>query len=213
MTEDMLVLKLQKPDGFTFKAGQFVQVQVPDPEKPVFRAYSICSTPTDPTLDLCIKIVPGGKASMMFAAASEGDTISFRGPLGHFTVPEGIAGAHFIATGAGISPILSMIRERAASTLPMTLLFGIRSLQDVCLHEEFLSLQKDYPSLQLTYCLSREPNPPESWQKPGRVTTHLPKILPQEHVFICGSPEMVKEVRAFYMNQGIDKQQIHLEIF
>ncbi len=214
LTADMLLLRLEKPADFNFTPGQFVQVTVPDPEKKIFRSYSLLSIPEDPTLDVCIKIVPGGKASTLFAECAVGDTFDMRGPLGHFQLPKDLLGAHFVATGAGIAPIMSMIRAQLAERpIPLSLLFGMRVPEDICLETELLALSKKHPELSLTYCLSRTTQLDQPWQASGRVTAYLKEMNEGEHLFICGSPEMVKEVRSIYLERGIEKERIHLEIF
>jgi ferredoxin-NADP reductase len=55
---DVLQLRFEKPINFSFKAGQFVQFQIPTPNSPALRSYSLSSTPSDSELELCIKKNP-----------------------------------------------------------------------------------------------------------------------------------------------------------
>jgi hypothetical protein len=79
-----------KPEGFTFKAGQFVLFDVPlltNPTDMQARAYSIASTPEDLELLFAIKIVPGGRMSTFVEEAlREGTTLTMKGPFGVFEI-------------------------------------------------------------------------------------------------------------------------------
>ena len=53
-------IRLSKPAGFRFSAGQFVLFQVPDSSNPADfqpRAYSIASAPEENELKFCVRIV------------------------------------------------------------------------------------------------------------------------------------------------------------
>ncbi|MBP7992170.1 MAG: oxidoreductase, partial [Candidatus Magasanikbacteria bacterium] len=55
--------------------------------------------------------------------------------------------------------------------------------------------------------------PSENWKKTrGRVSEHL-TLLPEARYFICGNPEMVKDVRAQLLEKAVPVTNIHLEIF
>ena len=135
LTSDMLELRFGKPDGFIFKPGQFIQVHVPDQlAQVVLRSYSLASQPSDDYLALCVKIVPGGKGSTFFSNLVEGQTVNFRGPEGRFVVaPEHSPVKIFVATGAGIAPIVSMLEDEISkqSNQRLHLLFGLRYEHDI----------------------------------------------------------------------------------
>ena len=59
--------KLVEPPSLTFKAGQFIILNVPKNGAVVKRAYSIASPPHDPrAIELCIQHVESGIASTYF---------------------------------------------------------------------------------------------------------------------------------------------------
>ena len=50
----------------------------------------------------------------------------------------------------------------------------------------------------------------------GRITAHLPeKVLNKKnnHFYLCGSPEMVKDVRKLLIENGMEVKNIKFEIF
>ena len=59
------ILCLDEAAEISHRPGQYVQVQAPCPEGPVFRAYSISSPVYEPNIiQLVVRLVPGGIASM-----------------------------------------------------------------------------------------------------------------------------------------------------
>lgn len=209
----MLELHFSRPEGFEYEAGQFVQFLVPDGEKTVPRAYSLCSTPADAHLAFCVKILPDGKASTMFSNMNEGDEATMRGPRGKFTCPSE-HDMHLVATGAGIAPIIGIIKDELQnkqSDKHMHLLFGVRHNEDMFWEAELDALAEQYQNFSYQMCLSK---PNETWDGlAGHVTEHVPTNKLSDAFYLCGSPAMVKDVRTKLVDAGVDKSLIHFEIF
>lgn len=215
LTPDMLELHFVKPDNFLFKAGQFMQFEVPDGDKMVLRSYSISCPPTQDDLEFCVKILPGGKASTLFAAAHVGDEFRIRGPRGMFFNSED-APIYCIATGAGIAPIMGIITDELKNkknSNEIRLLFGVRDEEDMFWNERFETLKQNFSNFDYSLTLS-QPKPDGSWSGlRGRVTDHLLHHLISHRFFLCGSPAMVKDVRDILLKNGVDAKQIHFEVF
>ncbi len=215
LTHDVLELHFSKPNELSFKAGQFLQFQVPDAEKMLLRSYSIASTPTDTTLEFCIKILPGGKASTLFANAIEGDEFQVRGPRGLFVNTED-APLYCIATGAGIAPVMGIIQDELKNKKnnnEIKLLFGVRDEQDMFWQHRFAELKQNFPNFDYSLTLS-QPKLDGNWNGlRGRVTDHIPTNLLTHRFFLCGSPQMVKDVRDLLIKNGVEAKQIHFEVF
>ena len=54
ITPDLLLMWIEKPDGFTFKAGQYCTIG----RDGIERAYSIVSAPHEDSLELFVELVP-----------------------------------------------------------------------------------------------------------------------------------------------------------
>jgi benzoate/toluate 1,2-dioxygenase reductase subunit len=217
VARDVLEIRLNKPDGFVFLAGQFVQVYAPDLTKNgslIKRAYSISSAPVDPFIELCVKVLPGGKASGYLNTLPVGGEVMFEGPFGHFVSENSAAPLLFVATGTGLAPLISILKDELLikkSKRSIELLFGVRS-QDVLFWVDALEeLKKSAPSFSYTITLSQ---PAPGWKgTEGRVTSHLPATVPERLVFICGALAMVKDVRALLQEKGVQQKNIRVEIF
>lgn len=111
----LLRLRLKEPQDWTFQAGQFVILAVPQrPEdaKAPKGFYSIASAPAAlPELELLVEHrEDGGYVSGWVSALQTGDRVSLDGPLGHFALAETqTKGQAFIGFRAGLAPLRSMI--------------------------------------------------------------------------------------------------------
>lgn len=222
VANDMVEMRLEKPDGFSYRAGQFVQFEIPDGDsdgsvgagKPVLRAYSVASHPAEDSLEFCMKMLPGGRASGFFTSATPDTPILFQGPNGKFICQTANEALAFVATGAGLAPIWGIISDELVNKKniqPMRLIFGLRSEEDVFWADRLDALAKQFPNFSYALSLSQ---PQNAWQgASGRVTAHLDTLAPNGHFFLCGSADMVKDVRASLFAKDITPANVHFEIF
>jgi len=213
MNSDTIYLQLKKPENYNFKPGQFLQIFF---EK-IKRSYSIFSKPSDKTVDLCIKCLEGGQASEIFKNITVGEEITISNPMGHFIINEDDIERTYVATGSGIAPIVSMLRtslEDYEHKSKIYLLFGIRYEEDIFYIKELEELSNKYTNFSFDFTLSR---PSENWKgNSGRVSAHLPsKITDKKNnqFYLCGSPDMVKDIRKLLIDSDIDMKNIKFEIF
>jgi len=74
-------LKIDDSEEISQRPGQYVQIQAPSPDGPVFRAYSISSPTYEPTVvEMNVRIVPGGIGSTYLHNLSADDKVAFTGP-------------------------------------------------------------------------------------------------------------------------------------
>lgn len=213
LAHHMVELTLEKPSDFDFLSGQFLQIMVPNGEKQTPRAYSICSTPKDEHIVLCIKLHDDGLASNYLRNMPDGSDMTIKGPAGHFTLSEDVP-LLCVATGTGIAPVISLIRdhlEHKKTEKQIHLIFGVRSQQDLFWQKRFQKLADTYTNFKYDITLSR---PEDGWDGlNGRVTAHIPHIDASTHAYLCGSAEMVQEVRKMLLNKDVEAGRIHFEIF
>ncbi len=215
-----LVIKTNAPADFSFKAGQFVMLNVPQTEgKPVLRAYSIASSEKDKNgFRLLFKFVENGVASTYVWKLVEGQEVQFTGPFGKvfFQEPptEQIV---FLNTGTGVSQHLSYLLSKKDQypLLKYRMLFGVRSEKDIYIQDELEALSKEINDFKYEFVLSR---PSDSWTgKKGYVQNFLAefdyKNIPTTF-YMCGNGGMIKEVKHQLIEiDGIDKSRIWTEAF
>lgn len=219
-------LTFERVDGvtFDFQAGQWVSLVLPLAEGEARRAYSIASPPDgSPRFSLAITKVETGAGSPFLHALEPGASLRAIGPQGFFTRPIAEPGAQpslFIGTGTGVTPLRSMLRDALAKgdASPMTLLFGVRHLEDRIFREELEALSAAHPNFRFAYTLSRAD---EGWHGlRGYVQTHVEAAWRElesagkgaPHAYICGLERMVSAVRDLLRKQmGVDRKQVHSE--
>ncbi len=208
----VLYFTLSIPHSFTFTAGQFVTIKMTNNGQTKLKSYSILNPPSKRgTLDLCVKLIDGGFASELFKQIKVDDTFEIKGPFGHFILDT--SSLHneqwFISTGTGVVPFYSMLNTHLQQypQTKFTLLFGVRTQQDLIFHQEFLSLQKTHPNFTYMPTLTRE-----NWSGlHGRVQQHLGTQLQNKSFYICGVNELVTDTKTHLLNNGVDSKQIHFE--
>lgn len=208
-------LKCVEPPTLTFKAGQFIILNVPKDGAIVKRAYSIASAPQDPrAIELCIQHVESGIASTYFWSLKPGDTVSISGPHGNFLLKEPLDYEPvFIATGTGVAPLRSMIRHLLFTNFskPLWLLFGTRYEHALLYESEFRSLSGMRPNFHYLPVVSR----PKDWHGDvGHVQQLFQKYITDisnKEIYLCGWLEVVKAVCKDLEGMGVPKQKLHYE--
>lgn len=212
LTNDVYSATFSKPKGFDFIAGQYIQFLIPKENKIVPKSFSIASTPDEEKLEFCIKKYPEGVASEYIYDFTHEDEIKIRGPLGRFNLQESPNPHNFIATGVGIAPTMSMIKQQLKQdkNADVNLLFGLRHEEDIFWTNRLNSMKNNYRNFSYQITLSQ---PKTKWrQLTGRVTKHLNKLKNQANFYICGNRDMVKDVRK-QLKQTTKKGKVNFEIF
>lgn len=211
-------LRFEKPEGFTFKPGQFILFDTPllaNPEDIQTRACSIASTQDEADLLFVIKVKIGGRlGDFVVHTLEQGSTVRIQGPFGFFTLRENDHDVLFAATGAGIAPFRSHIAHalKSGDSRTMHLFFGVRTKQDLFWAEEFELLEKKHANFHLHLCLSGD----ETWAgNKGRIQAFIPakiSIAEKTDLYICGAPEMVADIKKLALETwGMSKANVHAE--
>jgi CDP-4-dehydro-6-deoxyglucose reductase len=207
----LVTLKLEAPESFTFKAGQFAEIGRPD-QPGSTRAYSICSAPSAlPEVEFCIRLFPGGMISQYVAAKKIGDTIDVQAPFGAFTLENLDTPFQFVATGTGIAPLRSLLITlfEKKPEGQADLLFGVRDEKHMLFEQELAALAKKHKGFSYHYVLSQAS---ETWKGlRGYVTEHIDAIQPDAQFYLCGNPQMIKDVKAKLVAHAIASSAIHVE--
>lgn len=125
-TYDVVRLELRKKNGFPFRAGQYVFVNVPSISWFQWHPFSISSSPGNPTFSLLVKDMGKGTWTHQLALLSMSRLatklkIKVDGPYGSMNLSYADYGVVVLVCGGiGVTPIVSLLKEIAAirSTLP-----------------------------------------------------------------------------------------------
>ncbi len=213
-------LAFERVDGvtFDFRAGQWISLVLQLPEGEGRRAYSIASPPAGtPGMSIAVTKVQSGPGSTFLHDLPEGGVIRAIGPQGFFT-RDGRHPSLFVGTGTGVTPLRSMILDALAKgdSSPLTLLFGVRHLEDRLYLEELQDLAAKHKNLRIEHTLSR---PTSDWTgRQGYVQSHVEELWREleesgpPHAYICGLERMVGAVRELFRKQmGVERKHVHTE--
>jgi len=213
----LFTLTLDQSEDFT--AGQFFNLSLLRGDKEVRRSYSAASTPGTP-LEFFISEVPEGELTPGLAKLAEGDEVSLDPKaLGFFTRKEvpPCKDLWLVATGTGIGPYLSMIREGSLfdSHERVVVVQGVRQAEQLAYRDEFRSLEKSQPKFKHIATLSGSKEE-EDGALPGRITSAwdsgaLEKMggafSSDSHMLLCGNPQMIADMVERLKERGYEKHR------
>lgn len=223
-TGDIVSLTLApvEPAGFDFKPGQYADLGIPQSDET--RSFSMASTPTTPDrVEFLIKKYPGGKfAALLDDGISVGDEISLTGPFGSSTLKEGhVLPVVCIGGGAGMAPILSLVRHMSESgnTRPVHFYYGARTPNDMFYVDEITALGERLVDFTFVACVSDSVGVASTDAfavEEGNVTDVVRRLEPQiakAEVYLCGPPPMVDAALEFLDVAGTPSDQIFYDKF
>ncbi len=221
VTHDMrhLVLRLVEPDMIKFFPGQYMDISVPGTDQ--VRSFSMANTTSRDSglLEFVIKVYPDGLFSKFLAEKlAEGDRLDITGPFGVFTLREGDNDLVFVGGGAGMAPILSLLRNMAERGLQRkaTFFYGARTKNDLCFEAELHELEERLPEFRYVPALS-EPGDDDGWDGETGLITDVVKRLASDlngaHAYVCGPPPMVEAALPLLGQLGVEEKRIYYDKF
>ena len=217
-TPEIRTFRVERPEGFTFRAGQFLTVRVAVGGKDEVRCYSISSAP-EAAGYLEISVRRQGRASgALHETVRAGGALPIRGPGGSFVYPvEPDVPLVLHAGGVGITPVISMLRHAAASDpgRPVTLLYTARTEADVAFRDVLSLLARRAPGVRVAVALSRgEPRPGflSGRMDASRIARFVPDPEKAIHL-ICGPAPMIESLREALAGLGVPPDRVRFEAF
>jgi ferredoxin-NADP reductase/ferredoxin len=225
---DMMTFVFRRCDGapLAFRPGQYVNVAFPvngEGQDPVDRSYSLSSSPTQPwTFDISVKRDPTGLVSpWVHENVKPGTVLEMLGPVGAFHLPDADRRARYLllAAGAGITPIMSMVRT--VHSLPghadVVVLYHGAVAGGYAFHQELAYIASVDPRIKVFYSLG-DRSTPEEWEwLAGRLTaTMLDEVAPDANgrqVYACGPEGYLNTATELLKKVGVDDTSIHMEFF
>jgi ferredoxin-NADP reductase len=186
------------------------------------RSYSIGSAPDGELVALTVDRIDDGEVSpYLVDELRVGDRLELRGPVGGYFVWEPPHGGplQLVAGGSGVVPLMSMLRQRAASGahVPARLLFSARTVADLIYRHELEQLARADQDLRLSYTLTRER--PAGWdgysRRIDRAMLEEAAWPPSDQplVYVCGPTRLVESAADALVELGHDRARVWTERF
>jgi propane monooxygenase reductase subunit len=213
-----VVLRLTEPDEVKFFPGQYMDFAIPGTGE--VRSFSMaCTSCRDGLLEFVIKVYPDGRFSRYLADKVEpGDRLELSGPFGVFTLRDSEADLVFVGGGAGIAPILALLRSMAERGLRRraTFFYGARGRADLCFTDELRELEGRLPGFRYIPALS-EAGPDDGWDgEKGLITDVVQRLagdVSGAHAYVCGPPPMVEAAVPLLERLGVEEKRIYYDKF
>jgi CDP-4-dehydro-6-deoxyglucose reductase len=149
LSAQVMRVELEQPEGFEYRAGQFVQLER---EGGVTRPFSIASLPGSGHIELHVLLRSGGVMSQWLRWA-EKQPITLRGPFGECFYFDGEPERPLLlaGTGTGLGPLLGVTRAALAAGHrgPIHLYHGSTTRDGLYLFDELRALAESAPQLQV----------------------------------------------------------------
>ncbi len=212
-------VKLDEP--LHFQAGQYVNLEIPT--LGISRPFSLAQAPVEGAneIELNVRIVPGGSGTtFLHQQVEEGQAVTLSGPYGRFFVRKSAEmPLIFMAGGSGLSSPRSMILDllNEGCELPITLIYGQRTLNELYYHDEFLALAAQHDNFTYVPSLSDE-SPDSEWDGfrgfvHDAAKAHFDNDFREHKAYLCGPPKMIDACISTLMQGRLFEKDIYTEKF
>lgn len=224
VAEDTLALHFEKPEGFTFKPGQFVECKLIDPpetdEEGSGRAFSLANAPHEPDLMVATRLRDSAFKRVL-QSLKPGATLELEGPFGSFSLHNKTqTPAVFLTGGIGITPVRSIIlnalHRRQAHRI--VLFYANRRPEDAAFLEELNTPREAEPHYTYVPTMTQADQSASNWQgETGRINRDmLEKYLDDLTApiyYLDGPAGMVNAMHRMLNEAGVDDDDIRTEEF
>lgn len=214
----------EKPDEFTYKAGQFGDFTLHNPPETDaegnIRGFSLASAPYEGDLMVATRMRDTAFKRVL-RKMEPGSTLTLDAPYGSFTLhSNAIIPAVFLSGGIGVTPIRSIVLQATRDKLPhrITLFYSNRRPEDTAFLDELTEAQKENPNFTLVGTMTEMEKSSREWSgETGFITGEmLAKTIPDLALpiyYISGPREMVGAMRAILESAGVEDDKIRTEEF
>ncbi len=206
-------------DLLRIRAGQYLHWRFVDgPGWTRAHPYSLSAAPDGRSLRITAAHVGDGTSAL--AALRPGSRVLVEGPLGR--LHSGVrsrADVLLMASGIGVTPMRALLEELADGPGHVTLVYRVRSSDEVLFADELAALGERRGVTVLTVVGPRLDSRP-SWlpRSAGHLgdseaLRHLVPDVARCDVYVCGNPAWMDHVVAAATEAGTPREHIHLERF
>jgi ferredoxin-NADP reductase len=224
IAEDTYAFLFDKPDGFAFRAGQFIELSLNHPHttdaRGKTRRFSLASAPNESRLMITTRIRDSALKQAL-KISPLGTPVEIEGPSGQLTLhKDSESPAVFIAGGIGISPFRSMLLDAIASRLPhrFFLFYSNRRPEDAPFLDELEAIERSHWNFTLIPTMTQVHKSRQTWSGETSVLDHemierFLKNVNSPTYYVAGPPRMVHGLHTVLSRLGTKTERIRSEVF
>jgi ferredoxin-NADP reductase len=224
VAEGTMSFEFERPSGWTFKAGQYLDMILLDPPESDaegnVRSFSIASAPHEETLMVATRMRDTAFKRVL-KTMSFGTAVKIEGPSGDLILQNDFKrSAVFLAGGIGITPFRSIVHWAAKEKSPnhVFLFYSNRRPEDAPFLEELQHLERQNPKYKLIASMTEMEKSARPWNgETGLIDQEMLvrylKTAASPVYYIAGPPAMVKGLQEMLSKAGIKAGDIHAEEF
>jgi len=219
-----MVFYFDKPKGFQFEAGQYVDLTLINPAETdpdgSIRSFSLAGAPADEHLMIVTRIRDTAFKRSLQQLPIHAE-VELDGPFGSFTLhADRSKPAIFLAGGIGIAPFFSMISHASKNSpqAQLSLFYSNHSPESAAFLQSLQELEKNTVNFRLIPTMTATDSVYRSWNgETGFISRKmLSKYLPRLQGALCyvaGSPHFVEAMLKMLKSAGVDQEEVRCEEF
>jgi ferredoxin-NADP reductase len=224
VAEGTMAFYFEKPAGFEFKAGQFLNYTLIDPPETDaegnLRCFSIASAPGEEHLMVATRMRDTAFKRVL-KAVPLGTEVKIDGPFGSFTLHRDASrAAVFLAGGIGITPFRSMILDATRKKLShhLFLFYSNRRPEDASFLSELQQVENQNRTFKLIGTFTQIEKSQQPWHgetgliDPPMLAKYLSDLAAPIY-YSAGPPAMVTAMRGMLVQAGVREDDIRTEDF
>ncbi len=222
VADGTMAFEFQKPPDWTFIAGQFVDITLPNPPETDGegnkRGFSIASAPYEETIMITTRMRDTAfKRVLKSEPLESGATIE--GPFGDLTLHKNAARPAVLLTGGiGVTTFRSIAFQAAHLKLPhrIVLFYSNRRPEDAAFLTELQALQQINPNYTLIPTMTDMKDSKQSWsgetrQIDAELLAKYAEATKNAIYYITGPPGMVKGLQTMLVGTGVSSDDVRVE--
>ena len=224
IAEGTMDFHFKKPEGYEWKAGQFIDITLIDPRETDgegnTRTFSIVSAPHETDIVVAARMRDTA-FKRVFGGAELGSIVEVSTPAGSFALHQKESRpAIMLVGGIGITPFMSIIKDATAKGLPhrITLFYSNRRPEDAAYVADLTALAGQNKNFIFVPTMSNMEKSAQAWTgETGYITREMiEKYAPErtDAVYYSAGPQgMVTAMRKTINEMGVSDDDIRTEEF
>ena len=219
-----MLFEFEKPDGFTYKAGQFADYTLIDPAQTDAegntRGFTLSSAPYEPYL-MCTTRMRDTAFKRVLKDMPVGTEVELDAPYGSFTLHNNIARpAVFLTGGIGITPVRSIALQSVHDETGHRIIvfYSNKRPEDAAFLEELARVASENANITLVATMTEPEKSRHGWTgetgyiDQAMIARHI-EDLKEPIYYLCGPAGMVTAMRTLLNAAGVDDDDIRTEEF